>query len=95
MPEKREDAGVLRSTPSRAPTGSVEERRRAEDPRSGRPGFGSPADSDELMEDLAAAQQAVEEYEARGIEGTIPYTQYRSQRIGTKPWVRRQDNLSR
>ena len=84
MPEKREDAGVLRSTPPRAPAGSVEEQMGEEGPRSGQPDLGNPDDSDELMEDLAAAQQAMEEYEAKGIEGTIPYSQYRSQRIGTK-----------
>ena len=36
------------------------------------------------MEDMALAQQAVEEYEAKGIEGTIPYSQYRSKWLGTE-----------
>ena len=38
----------------------------------------------ELMEDLADAQQALEEYEAVGIEGTIPYSEYRAERLGSK-----------
>ena len=36
----------------------------------------------ESIEDLAVARQAVEEYEAKGIEGTIPYSQYRSKWLG-------------
>ena len=36
----------------------------------------------ESKEDMAAAQQAMEEYEAKGIEGAIPYSQYRSKRLG-------------
>ena len=39
-------------------------------------------DADEKTMDLAMAQQAVEEYEAKGIEGTIPYSQYRSKWLG-------------
>ena len=48
-------------------------------------GEGELVDSDqyeELKEDLAAAQEAMEEYEAKGIKGTIPYSQYRSKRLG-------------
>ena len=36
----------------------------------------------ESKEDMATAQQAMEEYEAKGIEGTIPYSQYRSKWLG-------------
>ena len=32
----------------------------------------------ESIEDMAVARQAMEEYETKGIEGTIPYSQYRS-----------------
>ena len=42
-------------------------------------------DSDECQEskeDLAAAQEAMEEYEAKGIEATIPYSQFRSKWLG-------------
>ena len=48
-------------------------------------GEGELVDSDqdeESKEDLAAAQEAMEEYEAKGIEGTIPYSQYRSKWLG-------------
>ena len=38
----------------------------------------------ELTEDLAVAEQALEEYEAQGIEGTTSYTEYRAKRLGTK-----------
>ena len=37
---------------------------------------------EELEEDLAAAQEAMEEYEVKGIEGTTPYSQYRSKWLG-------------
>jgi hypothetical protein len=33
-------------------------------------------------EDLALAEQALEEYEAEGIEGTVPYSEYRAKRLG-------------
>ena len=36
----------------------------------------------ESIEDLAVARQAVEEYEAKGIEDTIPYSRYRSKWLG-------------
>ena len=36
----------------------------------------------ESKEDLAVARQAVKEYEAKGIEGTILYSQYRSKWLG-------------
>ncbi len=38
----------------------------------------------ELIEDLAAADQALEEYEAQGLEGSTNYTEYRAKRLGTK-----------
>ena len=38
----------------------------------------------ELLEDLADAQKALEEYESVGIEGTIPYSEYRAKRLGSK-----------
>ena len=38
----------------------------------------------ELIEDLDAADQALEEYEAQGIEGTTTYNEYRANRLGTK-----------
>ena len=33
-------------------------------------------------EDLALAKKALEEYEAKGIEGTAPYGKYRAKRLG-------------
>ena len=33
-------------------------------------------------EDLALAEQALQEYEAKGIEDTIPYSEYRAKRLG-------------
>lgn len=38
----------------------------------------------ELWEDLDEAQKAWGEYEATGIEGTIPYSEYRAKRLGSK-----------
>ena len=35
----------------------------------------------ELMEDLASAREAEEEYKTRGIEGTISYRDYRNRRL--------------
>ena len=35
----------------------------------------------ELIEDVAAARQAVEEYEASGIDGSIAYGEYRERRF--------------
>ena len=37
----------------------------------------------ELLEDLALAKQASEEYKAKGVDNTIPYSEYRTQRLGT------------
>ena len=34
------------------------------------------------IEDLALAEQMLEEYETQGIEGTIPYSVYRARRLG-------------
>lgn len=36
----------------------------------------------ELVEDLVVAQEAVEEYEAYGIDGSMAYREYRNQRFG-------------
>ena len=41
----------------------------------------------ELMEDLASAKEAEEEYKIRGKEGTISYSDYRDRRLGTTPAV--------
>ena len=38
----------------------------------------------ELIEDLAVADQALEEYEVQGVEGATPYNEYRAKRLGTK-----------
>lgn len=37
----------------------------------------------ELVEDLAIAERALEEYDAQGIEGTTSYNEYRAKRLGT------------
>ena len=39
-------------------------------------------DAEADREDLALAEQALEEYEAKGIEGTAPYGKYRAKRLG-------------
>ena len=36
---------------------------------------------EELVDDLATAQRALEEYEDRGIEGTTSYSEYRADRL--------------
>ena len=36
----------------------------------------------ELVEDLVVAREAVNEYEANGIDGSIAYSEYRNQRFG-------------
>ena len=38
----------------------------------------------ELLEDVTEAQKAAEEYGARGIEGTIAYSEYRDKRLGSE-----------
>ena len=38
----------------------------------------------ELLEDHEAAEKALEQYEASGIEGTIPYSEYRARRLGSE-----------
>ena len=42
----------------------------------------------ELTEDLAVVEQALEEYEAQGIEGATTYSEYRTKRIGSKTSMR-------
>ena len=49
---------------------------RPEDTRKG-------SDLEADREDLALAEQALGEYEAKGIEGTVPYDEYRKKRLGT------------
>ena len=76
MSEKRETEDTVRSILPRATAESLTE---WEEPEL--------VDSDqdeELKEDLAAAQEAMEEYEAKGIEGTILYSQYRSKWLGAE-----------
>ena len=74
MPEKSEHENTLRPS---LPKAAAEPLKECEAPEM--------VDSDEYQEskeDLVAAQQAVEEYEADGIEGTIPYSRYRSKWLG-------------
>ena len=40
------------------------------------------SDPEADQEDLALAEQALEKYEAEGIEGTVPYSEYRTKRLG-------------
>lgn len=42
-------------------------------------------DEAELAEDLAIAEQALDEYAKSGIEGTVSYNEYRKRRLGTEP----------
>ena len=39
----------------------------------------------EFIDDLLVAQDAEFEYDTRGLEGTISYTDYRNRRLGSKP----------
>ena len=39
----------------------------------------------ELLEDFLIAREAEREYNTRGVEGSIPYTEYRNRRLGTNP----------
>ena len=39
----------------------------------------------EFVEDLLIAQETEREYDTRGVEGTISYTDYRNRRLGSKP----------
>ena len=45
-----------------------------------------PPDSEHTREDedLAIAEEAEKEYNLRGAKNTIPYTEYRDRRLGTK-----------
>ena len=40
--------------------------------------------AEELREDHETAEKALERYEAAGIEGTIPYSEYRAKRLGSE-----------
>ena len=45
-----------------------------------------PPDSDDTREneDMEIAEKAEKEYSLRGIKDTIPYTEYRDRRLGSK-----------
>ena len=47
----------------------------------------SPKASDDVQdsEDMVIAEEAEKEYNVRGIKHTIPYSEYRDRRLGTKP----------
>ncbi len=82
MSEEHVSEDELRSARPRATAEPLEGKREPADRLNGEPEL---VDSDEyeaLAEDVALAQQAVEEYETKGIEGTIHYSQYRSKRLG-------------
>ncbi len=58
------------------------------DPRPERDGFDGLPDLDhghrrELLQDQEAAKRTLEEYRAAGIEDTIPYREYRAERLGS------------
>ena len=74
MSEKRETEDTVRPILPRATAESLTE---WEEPE-----LGDSDEYEELSDDMALAQQAVEEYEAKGIEGTILYSQYRSKWLG-------------
>lgn len=38
----------------------------------------------EVIEDIVVAKEALEEYEASGVVGTAPYSEYRARRLGTE-----------
>lgn len=40
------------------------------------------SDPEADREDLALAEKALKEYEAKGLEGTVPYSEYRKKRLG-------------
>ena len=76
MPKKSEHEDTL---PPSMPKAGAEPLKECEAPEM--------VDADEYqesIEDLAVARQAVEEYEAKGIEGTIPYGRYRSKWLGAE-----------
>ena len=74
MPDRRETEDTLRPCLSKAAAEPLRE--------CGAPEMVDGDEYEELKEDLAAAQEAMEEYEATGIEGTISYSQYRSKWLG-------------
>ena len=82
MSEKYGSKEELRSARLRATAESLNEWSGPADGRNGEPELVDSDEYEELAEDVALAQQAVEEYEAEGIAGTIPYRQYRSKRLG-------------
>lgn len=47
----------------------------------------SPEASEDVQdsEDMVIAEEAEKEYNVRGIKHTIPYSEYRDRRLGTKP----------
>ena len=82
MSEKRENEDALRPLLPRATATALSECGEPADGLNGEPEFLDSDEYEELAEDMALAQEAVEEYETKGIEGTIPYSQYRSKRLG-------------
>lgn len=72
---------IPQPTPPRSTAESLRDWGELETPLGGLEIIGSD-EYEELLEDVALAQQAVEEYEAGGIVGTTPYSQYRSKRLG-------------
>ena len=44
----------------------------------------SAPEDNQSAEDLAIAEEAEEEYNLRGVEGTTPYTEYRDRRLESK-----------
>ena len=40
------------------------------------------SDPEADREDLVLAEQALQEYEAKGLEDTVPYSEYRKKRLG-------------
>ncbi len=82
MSDKREDEDALRPLLPKATAEPLNEWSDPADGLNGEPELVAPDEYEALAEDVALAQQAVEEYETKGIEGTIPYSQYRSKRLG-------------
>ena len=76
--------GVMEPPPPPTATGDIlEEWGMPADALSGGFELVGPEVYDELIIDLVTAQQALDEYDAQGIEGTTSYNEYRAKRLGT------------
>ena len=69
----KETSGLVVDWPPTAETGGVSELIRLGE------------HDEERVEDLAIAERALDEYGRKGIEATVPYSEYRTNRLETEP----------